>query len=217
MCEEVINQCANNDIIWPFDDGLDQCDWSKKMEVNGCFVDHIGIQICANFLGRNILIIPTKTQSLFGGGLYNIVRPVKLLDTAPIILLYFEETVYRAGHFQSLSVNDNKSKVIEVYNHSLQLDQNRSNATTTTTRNMDSTLYMPRNRILSSVSSPVPILGSSRIRSRAQLGKIIKKLRIVNYFKKKDSCFASHSPFVYCNIFLKSNCLIVLSYIFMYI
>ena len=46
-------------IAWPNDPAVGSPeDWEKKMKTSGIFADHITLQIAANVLNRDIIVIP---------------------------------------------------------------------------------------------------------------------------------------------------------------
>ena len=73
------------------------------MNVSGNFGDYYVLQVAANLLQRDIVIIPTQSDSTHYIKKYCLIRANVVLDTLPpIYLLWFEETVYGCGHYQSI-------------------------------------------------------------------------------------------------------------------
>ena len=66
-------------------------------------------------------------------GLYNIIKSDQLKFKEPILLLYFEESIYFTGHYQSLNFAQNKECQIREHNNwTLEKDQSRSILLTST-------------------------------------------------------------------------------------
>ena len=73
------------------------------MNVSGTFGDHYALQVAANLLQRDIVIIPTQSDSAHYIKKYCLIRANTVLDSLPpVYLLWFEETVYGCGHYQSI-------------------------------------------------------------------------------------------------------------------
>ena len=69
----------------------------------GTFGDEICMQIFANLVGRDILYIPMFQTSAHIMKQYCLIRSdSRQNDSDPITLLWFEETMFEAGHFQSV-------------------------------------------------------------------------------------------------------------------
>jgi hypothetical protein len=65
-------------IYWPYLYNEDVYDWQAKMSKSGVFGDEISCQVIANIIGRDIIIIPTKSTSCTVLGMYSIVKANEL-------------------------------------------------------------------------------------------------------------------------------------------
>ena len=63
--------------------------------------DSYSLQIAANLLQRDIIVIPTRTESAHNPQGYMLIETNICLNE-PIYMLYYEEWLYAAGHYQSI-------------------------------------------------------------------------------------------------------------------
>ena len=78
------------------------------MKIEGTFVDHYALQVIANILENDIIIIPSKAESAHILNKYSVVKANVLTNMTPIYMLWYEETVHGVGHYQSIQpVSDN--------------------------------------------------------------------------------------------------------------
>ena len=102
-------------LFW--DNSILLSDWIESQANLGVFGDHYSLQIAANLLGRDILIIPTVLiSSANNPDGYILVEPSNCIGNNPIFLLYLEENVYGCGHYQSIMPDNLQSRVIQHYN-----------------------------------------------------------------------------------------------------
>ena len=100
VCSMLLEQIESNSIYWP--EGVSPQTWLDQMMCDGNWCDDIFIQVAANLLDVNIILIPLSSSSAHHDGMYIDVRSVHGgHSTAPLTLLYFEEW-RTAGHYQSL-------------------------------------------------------------------------------------------------------------------
>ena len=60
------------------------------------------MQVAANLLQRDIIIIPTRPESAPYINKYCIIRGHIVTNPEPITVLWFEEFIYGCGHYQSI-------------------------------------------------------------------------------------------------------------------
>ena len=77
-------------------------DWIETMKLEGTFGDHYSLQVIANLLERDIIIIPSKAESAHILNKYCIVKANVLSNITPVYMLWYEETVHGVGHYQSI-------------------------------------------------------------------------------------------------------------------
>ena len=94
------------------------------MELEGTFGDHYALQVIANLLERDIIIIPTKPESAHILKKYCIIKANKIENATPIYMLWYEETVYGVGHYQSIRPSC-ENVVVRHYNWSLNNQDSR--------------------------------------------------------------------------------------------
>ena len=79
------------------------------------FVFKIPSQIFSNIVGRDIIYIPVNKSSAHIFKNYNIIRSdCREPDSDPMTILWFEETKFGVGHYQSI-VSTEGSRVLEHY------------------------------------------------------------------------------------------------------
>ena len=99
-------------IFW--NDDIYMLDWIESQEKEGVFGDIYSLQISANILQRDIIIIPTQQKSAHNPLGYILIESSVCVDD-PIFLLYFEEAVYGTGHYQSIKPINNDIQVLKHY------------------------------------------------------------------------------------------------------
>ena len=79
--------------------------------------DDVFLQIAANILNRNVILIPLSPSSAHHAGMYQEIRSFNGGEGDPFYMLYFEEW-RTAGHYQSLEPDTNAgyNLVIAHYN-----------------------------------------------------------------------------------------------------
>ena len=97
--ENILPLVENGTIFW--NDEIYISDWIENQMIDGVFGDAYSLQIAANILQRDIIIIPTKRESAHNPLGYILIESSMALNE-PIYMLYFEETVYGVGHYQSI-------------------------------------------------------------------------------------------------------------------
>ena len=69
----------------------------------GVFGDSYSLQVAANYLRRNIIIIPSKIEYAHNPYGYISIESFNVDNSLePIYLFYYEEHVYGTGHYQSI-------------------------------------------------------------------------------------------------------------------
>ena len=93
---------SNNRIIWP--ESTDKLmAWIADMNKPGVHGDEVSLQIFANYSGHDIVYIPMHQESAHHHGKFSIIRTDSPLPSAhPLFLLYFEESRFGTGHYQSV-------------------------------------------------------------------------------------------------------------------
>ena len=84
----------NGTIFW--NEELLMIDWIEHQMQEGVFGDAYSLQIAANILERDIIIIPTQKESAHNPIGYILIESSSCIHD-PIYMLYFEETVFGAG------------------------------------------------------------------------------------------------------------------------
>ena len=102
-----------NLIFWDESEYLDE--WIYRMNLNGTFADHYAIQVAANLLFRDIVIIPTCKESAHIMQKYCLIKAAELRYKSPIYVLWFEEHVYGVGHYQSIKPSSENNDIINHY------------------------------------------------------------------------------------------------------
>ena len=103
-----------NMIFWDDSEYLDE--WISRMNMNGTFADHYAIQVVANLLCRDIIIIPTKPDSAHFLKKYCLIKAAELKNQEPIYVLWFEEYIYGTGHYQSIEpITKEQNNVLDHY------------------------------------------------------------------------------------------------------
>lgn len=87
-------------IIWMDEEPM--IDWLDRMQVEGTFGDEYCLQIFSNLVRRDIIYIPVHQSSAHIMKQYCLVRCQEPVGLKPITLLWFEETKFEAGHYQSI-------------------------------------------------------------------------------------------------------------------
>ena len=100
VCSRLMEQIESSSICWP--ESISPQTWKDQMMCDGNWCDDIFIQVAANLLDVNVILIPISSASAHHDGMYIDVRSVHGgHSTPPFTLLYFEEW-RTAGHYQSL-------------------------------------------------------------------------------------------------------------------
>ena len=81
---------------------LDIQDWAAEMTKPGVFVDHIWLQACANYVARDIILMPTFSQSCIEIGRIIRIGSSNQNGLEPLFLGYMEDNLYTSGHFQAI-------------------------------------------------------------------------------------------------------------------
>ena len=77
-------------------------DWIERMMKEGEFGDHYAMQVAANLLQRDIIIIPTRPESAHYINKHCIICGHTVTNPEPSYVLWFEEFIYGCGHYQSI-------------------------------------------------------------------------------------------------------------------
>jgi hypothetical protein len=89
---------SNGKIQWPFGHEYTPSMWQEQMRQNGFQGEHIALQLAAEVLFRRIVILP-----LIQDETTTTIEPLGVTDNLPpLYLLYFSETSFRSGHYQSI-------------------------------------------------------------------------------------------------------------------
>ena len=111
----LLEQLETERIIWINEDEPIE-DWLDRMREFGEFRDEYCLQIFSNLIGRNILYIPVFEISAHICKQYCLIRSDNRVPySAPLTLLWFEETFFQSGHYQSISPTDS-SIIMKHYN-----------------------------------------------------------------------------------------------------
>ena len=76
-------------------------DWIEAMMLPGNHGDSYALQVAANLLGRDIIIVPSNKMSAHNPYGYILVESC-IVNANPLFLFYYEEHIYDAGHYQSI-------------------------------------------------------------------------------------------------------------------
>ena len=87
-------------IIWIDDEDMN--DWIDRMSKPGVFGDEYCMQIFANLVQRDIIYIPVHQSSAHIMKNYCVVKCAQSSSLPPMALLWFEETKFGYGHYQSI-------------------------------------------------------------------------------------------------------------------
>ena len=101
----IISDQIDNDknIFWNYPEEFgSKNEWKEKMKQNAIFCDEIFIQLASNMLKRIIILIP-----VFGNGQVKISPQFDDSGHPPYYLLYYSETRFQAGHYESIRPIDN--------------------------------------------------------------------------------------------------------------
>ena len=94
VVENILPLVENGTIFW--NEELLMIDWIEHQMQEGVFGDAYSLQIAANILERDIVIIPTQKESAHNPMGYILIESASSVHD-PIYMLYFEETVFGAG------------------------------------------------------------------------------------------------------------------------
>ena len=109
----IIPMVEEGRILWLIEEPLE--DWIENMKKDGTYGDQICLQILANLLERDIVYIPVHERSATIIGQYClIISDTKETGNIPISLLWFEESEFGIGHYQSI-VPNSISSILEHY------------------------------------------------------------------------------------------------------
>ena len=140
MCSNVLPMVEENRIFWGTDETM--IDWIDRMVVLGTFGDEYCLQIIANLTGRDINLIPVHEDSAHYLKLYCSIKSDNPGGHAPIWLLWFEETKFIHGHFQSIEVEDApNNRVLQHYNWTWR--QSQRSVRTFSCNSLDSMVPVP--------------------------------------------------------------------------
>ena len=95
-------------IFWDDSEGSEPLsDWIERMMSPTIHGDSYALQVAANLMGRDILILPSKGKKSANNPYgYFLMESFTLSNLDPVCMLYYEEQVYGIGHYQSIrSVN----------------------------------------------------------------------------------------------------------------
>ena len=87
------------------DDAIGEApEWMKKMSTHGQDVDQLFIQLCSEVLQRKIILLPVNYEDGHRDGKIEIFprRKSRYTDVEPFYLLYYSESSFFNGHFQSI-------------------------------------------------------------------------------------------------------------------
>ena len=88
---------------WPYEDNETPEDWIEKMKRSGEFGDHIFLQLTANVLNRDIIIIPTfRDPAHIQASGFTIITSAHKNNQDPLFLLQFSDARFESPHYQSL-------------------------------------------------------------------------------------------------------------------
>ena len=85
--------------------------WGSEMSIPGTFVDHFWLQACANYVGSDIVLIPTFSQSATEIGQLIRIHALKKKGFQPLFWGYMEDNLYSAGHLRAIIPTANNSIV----------------------------------------------------------------------------------------------------------
>ena len=140
VCSNVLPMVEENRIFWGTDETM--IDWIDRMVVLGTFGDEYCLQIIANLTGRDINLIPVHEDSAHYLKLYCSIKSDNPGGHAPIWLLWFEETKFIHGHFQSIEVEDApNNRVLQHYNWTWR--QSQRSVRTFSCNSLDSMVPVP--------------------------------------------------------------------------
>ena len=100
ICSNIYAMVDDEKIFWGEEKPISQ--WIDEQLNCGVFGDHYSLQVAANLLGRDIIIIPTRMESSHNPYGYILIDSFELKDVNPVYMLYYEESIYGAGHYQSI-------------------------------------------------------------------------------------------------------------------
>ena len=96
----IYEMIENGTIFW--DDSQPLSDWIEAMMVPQTYGDSYVLQVAANLLGRDIIIIPSNKKSAHNPYGYILIESCTV-NANPLFLFYFEEHIFGlAAHYQSI-------------------------------------------------------------------------------------------------------------------
>ena len=112
MILDIWNQIADERIFYMDEAEQDIMKWLSYMEREGSFADSTAVQACANLIGRDIIILPTKKKSCHHLGKYILIEAKPLKSVVPIVCAYFEDSHFFNPHYQSMTFLSTKNNEI---------------------------------------------------------------------------------------------------------
>ena len=115
VCSKLKDQLNANYLFWV--ETISPDDWLAEMKKDKVWCDEVFIQMAANILNKNFIIIPLNPASAHHGGMYSLIRSVSGGSGDPLYFLYFEEW-RTCGHYQSIEPDREcqNNKVLGHYN-----------------------------------------------------------------------------------------------------
>ena len=96
----IYEMIENGTIFW--DDSQPLSDWIESMMKPTTYGDSYALQVAANLLGRDVIIIPSNKMSVHNPYGYILVQSC-IINANPIFLFYKEEHIFgEAAHYQSI-------------------------------------------------------------------------------------------------------------------
>lgn len=92
--------------------GSDITEWGSHMTKSGSFVDHFWLQGCANYVGADIILLPTFSESCTEIGRIIRISTSQKRHDQPLFLGYIEDNLYEAGHFQALEPENEENAIL---------------------------------------------------------------------------------------------------------
>ena len=89
ICSNLRKQLDENKLFWVTDISPEL--WLEKMKTNGYWCDDVFLQITANILDINMILIPLSPSSSHHAGMYTDIRSIDGGSGQPFYMLYFEE------------------------------------------------------------------------------------------------------------------------------
>ena len=118
-------------LVWPYENNETPEDWVAKMKMNSEYGDQIFLQLTANVLNRDIIIIPVfRDQAHIQASGFSIINSASTNHQVPLFLLQFSDARFSDPHYQSIRPSSNLENIVLQY---IRENRSQNNSTRTNT------------------------------------------------------------------------------------